>query len=233
LKNKLIFSGIIILLAIFIGIGLTTNFNTSNESTTTYEPIQENNTSSVSEINEASGVVTKVIDGDTIKVSGINTSVRLWGVDTPELSTSKGQLVKTIVSNKLLGKNVTLNIDDTKNYDKYGRLLAKVYLNGEDINKWLLDEKYARVMYIPPSEFNKYTGGLTESEFDSFTTNTLKTDTNINNAKSGSIVYIAGYSGTKYHFDKYCKGLKNAKIVSNISLSSAKSRGYSLCGWED
>ncbi len=49
-----------------------------------------------------------------------------------------------------------MDIDDAKHYDKYGRVLAVVYVNGININAALLKGGYAEVMYIPPSQFNPY-----------------------------------------------------------------------------
>lgn len=182
--------------------------------------------------NEKSGYVSKVIDGDTIKISGVKKNIRLWGVDTPELKTSKGKVIQKAVQKKLLGKKVTLDIDNKKKYDKYGRVLAKVYINGKDVNKWLLKKKFARVMYIPPSEFKKYKGGLTESQFKKYSKLTTNKAKSIGTSQSGT-VYIAPYSGTKYHYNKYCRGLSSANSISKVSLSSAKKQGYVLCGWED
>jgi len=177
---------------------------------------------------EKVGYVTKVIDGDTIKISTTKKSIRLWGVDTPEMNTAKGKAVKKSVNKLLLGKKVTLDIDNKKRHDKYGRILAKVYLNGKDINKWLLTKKYARVMYIPPSEFKRYTGGLSPSQFKKYTkikSSSIKTT-------SSKGVYIAPYSGTKYHYNKNCRGLSSARSISKVSFSYAKNNGYGLCGWE-
>jgi endonuclease YncB( thermonuclease family) len=179
---------------------------------------------------EKTGYVTKVIDGDTIEISNQEEKIRLWGVDTPELNTEKGQEVKENVTEQLLGKEVTLDIDDKKEHDHYGRTLAKVYLNGTDINQWLLTEKLARVMYIPPSEFEMYTGGLSPEEFEKYVVPKTSTSTVGTNS---DIVYIATFSGTKYHYDRNCKALKCSMNVNNLSLSEAKNRGYTLCGWED
>ena len=55
-----------------------------------------------------------------------------------------------------LGKVVGLDIDDAKHYDKYGRILAVVYVGDMNINAELLKRGYVEVMYIPPSEFNPY-----------------------------------------------------------------------------
>ena len=47
-------------------------------------------------------------------------------------------------------------------------------------------------------------------------------------AKS-SKVYVAPYSGTKYHKTKKCRGLKNARKIDKISRSRAKKLGYKKC----
>ncbi len=47
------------------------------------------------------------------------------------------------------------------------------------------------------------------------------------------IVYIAPTSGTKYHFDPNCRGLRNANgNIQSMSLSDAESRNYTKCGFE-
>ncbi len=100
--------------------------------------------------------VIKVYDGDTITVSAkvlgdplgpiyYKWSVRFRGIDTPEI---KGKtpdekqaaiIARDALSNKILNKKILLK--DVK-YDKYGRLLADVYLNNLCLNKWMLDNRY-------------------------------------------------------------------------------------------
>ena len=50
-----------------------------------------------------------------------------------------------------------------------------------------------------------------------------------------SDVYICiSKTASKYHYSKNCKGLNRCThTISKVSKSDAKSRGYSLCGWED
>lgn len=103
---------------------------------------------------EASGKCLEVIDGDTIRVYGVG-KVRLVQVNTPE----KGELgfkeAKKFVEEKCLGKTVYLDIDDEEPADKYGRTLAIVYSENEDINRELLNSNLAEILFIPPSEFEK------------------------------------------------------------------------------
>lgn len=98
--------------------------------------------------------VLSVIDGDTIKINynGKVTSVRLIGVDSPEVTsranTKAGcyaSQARTYLSRRLLGKYVSLVSDSLSgDRDWYNRLLRYVYLGGEDINHTLVANGYAR-----------------------------------------------------------------------------------------
>ena len=103
---------------------------------------------------ETSGYCSYVVDGDTLDVDGIG-KIRLVGVNAPEVGQQGYQVAKDFVKSKCLGKIVGLDIDDVKHYDKYGRILAFLYIGGININAELL-RGYAEFMYIPPSEFNPY-----------------------------------------------------------------------------
>ncbi|MFH0764117.1 MAG: thermonuclease family protein [Candidatus Omnitrophota bacterium] len=113
--------------------------------------------------------VERVVDGDTLKLSD-GRRVRLIGVDTPELHYSRKLLsdskksdkgIKTIqamgrrardfTKSLCAGKSVRLQADVEK-YDKYGRMLAYVYLeDGTFVNAKILEEGYGQVMTIPPN----------------------------------------------------------------------------------
>lgn len=107
--------------------------------------------------------VTDVYDGDTITVAfqlcptiGIRRfKVRLNGIDTPELKPPKAmeaalrkrhidraKEARDVVRNLILHQYVTLYTDD---FDKYGRVLAKVYVNDDvpDLSRWMLKNGYA------------------------------------------------------------------------------------------
>ena len=99
--------------------------------------------------------VIKVYDGDTITISAkvsrfsskyYKWSVRFRGIDTPEIKgksqEEKDAAVKArdALSSKILNKKILLkNIS----YDKYGRLLADIYLNTLCLNSWMLNNRYA------------------------------------------------------------------------------------------
>lgn len=44
-------------------------------------------------------------------------------------------------------------------------------------------------------------------------------------------VYVAPYSGTKYHSSSGCEGLENAISIKKMSITDAKDQGYKPCGY--
>ena len=117
--------------------------------------IKDSKTNEVRDVSyEASGKCYKVVDGDTIWVEGVG-KIRFVQVNTPKRGEDGYKEAKDYVKEKCLGKTVYLDIDDKKHYDKYNRTLAIVYTEDQDINRELLHENLAEIMYIPPSEFAK------------------------------------------------------------------------------
>ncbi len=104
--------------------------------------------------------VVRVVDGDTIQVCcvfGDRVKVRYIGVDTPETHhPMKGiepyGMEASEANRKLVdGKTVRLEFD-VQEQDRYGRLLAYVYMEeGTFVNAWLVQHGYAVVMTIPPN----------------------------------------------------------------------------------
>jgi endonuclease YncB( thermonuclease family) len=104
------------------------------------------------------GKVIKVYDGDTITIAAKfpNTdgpiyrfSVRLDGIDTPEIkgkSAAERDLAKNTrdaLQELIYGKVVELrNVAN----EKYGRILADVYIGEVHVNQWLVSENFA-VLY--------------------------------------------------------------------------------------
>lgn len=99
---------------------------------------------------EYKATVTKVKDGDTLvldidlgfSIIYKNQVVRLARINTPETSTTEGLTVKDIVTKLLLNKIVVIKTTKDKK-DKYGRYLAEVYVDGLNINDYLLENNYA------------------------------------------------------------------------------------------
>lgn len=106
--------------------------------------------------------VLRVVDGDTLKIqiADKDYKVRLLGVDTPESvspkkekNTKEGKIASEYTKKNLEGKDIILEFDVSP-YDRYGRLLAYVYVDGICYNEKLLEEGYAKVMMISPNVKN-------------------------------------------------------------------------------
>lgn len=102
-----------------------------------------------------SGMVIKVYDGDTITIASrlpiesspvYRMSVRLNGIDCPEMKTLDNRekqcamLAKEEMARLVLGKEIVLKNTTT---EKYGRLLADVYVDGLHVNQHMLDKRLA------------------------------------------------------------------------------------------
>ena len=96
--------------------------------------------------------VTKVYDGDTITCD-INLGlglilqkqrIRLFGINAPELKEKNGKISRDALREKLLNKEILIKtVKDKKG--KYGRLLGVLFLDGLNINDWLVENNYAEV----------------------------------------------------------------------------------------
>ena len=98
--------------------------------------------------------VIKVVDGDTIELTG-GVKVRYIGMDTPETVDPRrpvgcfGHEASDKNKELVLGREVRLE-KDVSETDKYGRLLRYVYVGDTMINNELVREGYARVLTYPP-----------------------------------------------------------------------------------
>ena len=111
------------------------------------------------------GQVIKVYDGDTITIATklpfndsplYRLSVRFNGIDTPEIKgksedeKNAAKSARDALSGLILNKVVILkNIQS----EKYGRILAEVYLDELCLNEWMIQQRYAV----------KYDGGTKKS----------------------------------------------------------------------
>ena len=114
-------------------------------------------------------LVTRVIDGDTIKVNIAGTiyKVRYIGIDTPELDDKRPEFCAlaqeaTRYNRQLVeGKTVRLEKDITET-DQYGRLLRYVYIGDTFVNAELVRQGLAWAISYPPD--TKYQDYLEELE---------------------------------------------------------------------
>ena len=102
------------------------------------------------------GIVTKVIDGDTIRVSG-DITIRLSLVNSPERGEDGYSEASTFTSeNCSVGSRVLVDEDDGQTEGSYGRMIAKVFCSdGMTINEELLRAGHAVILasFCDESEF--------------------------------------------------------------------------------
>ncbi|WP_309221854.1 lamin tail domain-containing protein [Halorussus sp. MSC15.2] len=133
--------------------------------------------------------VTGVADGDTVDVryeNGTTETVRLLGVDTPEVNVentpgefegvpntqagkdclrSAGENASKYTKNTLVGRTVTLKFDSQSDRrGDYGRLLAYVYVDGQNFNLGLVEKGHARVYDSTFSQSESFYSAENESQ---------------------------------------------------------------------
>lgn len=101
------------------------------------------------------GLVTRVIDGDTIDVllNGEEVRVRYVGINTPERD--EVCYSEATAANALLVGGQTVRLErDTSETDRYGRLLRYIYVGDTFVNRQLVADGYAEaVLYNPDDEY--------------------------------------------------------------------------------
>ncbi len=114
----------------------------------------------VSQSDSATVQVVRVIDGDTIHVcciAGRREKVRYIGINTPETKHPTKEVepygTEASEANRKLVEEKTIRLEfDVQQFDKYGRILAYIYLeDGTFVNAWLVENGFAQVMTVPPN----------------------------------------------------------------------------------
>ena len=117
-------------------------------------------------VRDRTGVVTEVVDGDTIVVQGVGT-VRYVGIDTPELHHPRRPLERLARrardENRRLvaGRRVRIAVD-REPHDRYGRLLGYIYVQDLMVNEVLVRRGYARTLPIAPNTAHAATFAMLE-----------------------------------------------------------------------
>lgn len=194
---------------------------------------------------EASGIVTNVVDGDTFDLRIDKTDpriiyeierVRLADVDSPEMSTPEGEPAKVFATDTLLGQRVWLDIDNTSGdgRDPYNRLLAVVYLedlNGtintsHPFNRMLVDAGFAVVKNFTNNEFDPaawWGNATTEPEPD---------EVNETATTTTEGQFVGSTKSDKYHYPS-CRWAEKILPENEIWFASseeARAAGYVPCG---
>jgi micrococcal nuclease len=133
----------------------------NNKQSTTSEKIQTSSIGNSSVTDESKqllpATIVKNIDGDTvgINVNGKDETIRMLCVDTPETHHPRlgvqpfGPEAADFTKKTLYpGRKVEIELGIGGGRDKYGRLLAYIYVDGKMFNEMLLEQGLARVAYI-------------------------------------------------------------------------------------
>ncbi len=102
------------------------------------------------------GLVTKVSDGDTITIyltgkQGQKVKVRLLGIDCPEKKQKPWGPKATAFTRKLVLNKIVRLETDVRSHDRYGRLLAYVWIENKMLNEELVLNGLCLLYTIPPN----------------------------------------------------------------------------------
>lgn len=154
-------AGIISVICGVILVGFNSTYIVSNRIVTqnvTDESIRRpvtNRTNEDTLVKKEKAMVSYVYDRDTVLLSN-GRKFRYIGINTPEIT--KGKTAYECFSNEALSINKqlvngqTIEIEkDTSDYDKYGRLLRYIWVDGVFVNEFLVRQGYAKLEIIPPN----------------------------------------------------------------------------------
>jgi micrococcal nuclease len=148
--------------AVILGIAMLSSFfgDSTTEATQPQKPAaQETQQKTDQATSRIKAQVIEVVDGDTFKakIGDKEETVRLILVDTPETKHPNkpkqpfGEEASNLTG-ELLTHGTTVELEyDAEQRDKYNRVLAYVYVNGESLQEKLLSEGLARVAVYPPN----------------------------------------------------------------------------------
>ena len=103
-------------------------------------------TPAVASVNFPSATVVSVGDGDTMRINyqGETVTVRLACIDAPELAQTPWGPAATDRLRQLTPRDSTIQFRQA-DIDRFGRTVAEIYANGQNVNLQLVQEGYAVV----------------------------------------------------------------------------------------
>lgn len=178
--------------------------------------------------------VIRVIDGDTAVLAG-GARVRFLGIDAPEME-KDGQPAefmahqsKAYVAQLILGKTVRLEYDQER-YDRYGRLLAYLFLpDGTNVNIAVVRQGLARVYFHPPNALHQET--LLAAQQEAITAGRGLWQKLSQKQEAAETYYLGNKNSLRLHRPNcpLAARMKPANRVRFTSLKEAYSQGYSPC----
>ena len=172
-----------------------------------------------------------VSDGDTIVLSD-DRHVRYIGINAPEIAHDKqkaeafGYAAKKYNQSLVLSKKVRLEFDK-ETHDRYGRLLAYIFLaDGTFINKKMIEKGYAYVLHLRPNL--KYDGVLLKAQRDAMSAKKGMWR-NLNDKEHK--VYVGSKRSKRFHLKtcSYGKRIKRKNRVLFTKKWDAFWNGFSPC----
>lgn len=153
----------------------------------------------------------ETIDGDTIKIiyNGETKNVRYLLIDTPETNHPRlgaqpfGKEAKERNRQLVNSGKLTIEFDVGERVDKYGRLLAYVYVDGKSVQETLLKEGLARVAYVyPPNtryldEFRAAEKIAKDKKLGIWSIENYATDSGFNSSAKSSTNQSSSYESSK------------------------------------
>ncbi len=175
----------------------------------------------------------RVIDGDTVVLEG-GARVRFLGIDAPEMERdgSPAEYLahqsKDFVADLIQGKTVRLEYDRER-YDRYGRLLAYLFLpDGAMVNLAVVRQGLARVYFQAPNL--RYQETLNAAQQEAMAAGRGLWQKPLGQQQTETY-YLGNKNSLRLHRPNcpMAAKMKPANRVRFTSLKEAYSQGYSPC----
>lgn len=165
--------------------------------------------------NQVPVTLVSTTDGDTIRImyKGVNEPVRYLLIDTPETNHPRlgkqpfGTEAKERNHELLNSGDLSIEFDVGEKRDKYGRLLAYVYVDGVSVQQTLVSEGLARVAYVYPpntrhlTPYEKAQQEAKSKKIGIWSVEDYATDSGFSSTTTPSSLPAAGTSGPTEAFD--------------------------------